>query len=247
MRSSPRQLRAIREDAPEIAAELKKGDVDLLLFFFCTWVAEEITLTLARELQDTPLLLWALPFFDRDIPMPSPMTGLMATGCNLAQTGRTFLHRVGGVTDETIGEVVRTARVAAVARSFRKARFGIVGSPCPGMIDTRCDGFPLQESLGIAPVQIDLEELIRARDASSTAEAGDSGCTARLAIRAAAMSRWRKSQSSTGLYLGLKSIVETHRDRRHLGPVLAGTAGPAQKPDLPGPERIGGARHPDGL
>jgi len=197
------------QEVPEIAAELKKGDIDLLLFFFCTWVAEEITLTLARELQETPLLLWALPFFDRDIPMPSPMTGLMATGCNLAQTGRPFLHRVGGVNDETIGNVVRTARVAAVARSFRKAKFGVVGSPCPGMIDTRCDGFPLQEALGIAPIQIDLEELIRARDASSTDEAGI--LAARLvSLTGSSDVPVEKIAEQYRLYLGLKSIAETH-------------------------------------
>jgi L-fucose isomerase-like protein len=198
------------EDAREIAAQLKMGDVDLLLFFFCTWVAEEITLTLARELYDTPLLLWALPFFDRDIPMPSPMTGLMATGCNLAQTGRLFLHRVGDVTDETIGEIVRTARVAAVARSLRKAKFGLVGSPCPGMIDTRCDGFPLQNSLGITPVQIELEELIRARDAASTAEAD--ALAARLVSRTGSSDvPLEKIAEQYRLYLGLKTVVERHR------------------------------------
>jgi L-fucose isomerase-like protein len=198
------------EDVSEIAAQLKQGDVDLLLFFFCTWVAEEITLTLAREMQDTPLLLWALPFFDRDIPMPSPMTGLMATGCNLAQTGRVFLHRVGSATAETVREVARTARAAALARSFRKARFGVVGSPCPGMIDTRCDGFPVRDVLGIAPVQIGLEELILARDASSSAEAGD--LAARLVSRTGSSEiPLDKIAEQYRLYLGLKAIAETHQ------------------------------------
>jgi L-fucose isomerase-like protein len=197
-------------EVQEIAATLKHGNVDLLLFFFCTWVAEEITLTLARELQDTPLLLWALPFFDRDIPMPSPMTGLMATGCNLAQTGRIFLHRIGGVTKDTIHDIARTAHIAAVARSVRNARFGIVGSPCPGMIDTRCELNPLRETVGFEPVQIELEELIQARNQSSAAEAH--------ALAEQLVSRTgggdvplEKVADQYRLVLALKSITQMHR------------------------------------
>ena len=62
-------------DVDDIAALLRSEQIDLLLFFFCTWVAEEITLALARDLNDVPLLLWALPYLDRNIPMPSPITG----------------------------------------------------------------------------------------------------------------------------------------------------------------------------
>jgi L-fucose isomerase-like protein len=196
------------QEAAEVAAELKKGDIDLLLFFFCTWVAEEITLTLARELQDVPLLLWALPFFDRDIPMPSPMTGLMATGCNLAQVGRIFLHHVGDTEEETVGKIAGIARIAALVRKLRNARFGIVGAPCPGMMDTRCEGLALQKAFGIRPVQIEIEELIQAREGSSAAEA------AALAERLASITGYREVPPETiaeqyRIYLGLKSIVES--------------------------------------
>ena len=54
---------------------LRANDVDVVLLFFCTWVSEEITLALARELMDIPMVLWALPYLDRDIPMPSPISG----------------------------------------------------------------------------------------------------------------------------------------------------------------------------
>src|SRR5450759_4644782 len=56
-------------DAVEIAARLRDSAIDVVLLFFCTWVAEEITLTLAAELRDVPLLIWALPYLDKDIPM----------------------------------------------------------------------------------------------------------------------------------------------------------------------------------
>jgi L-fucose isomerase-like protein len=160
-------------DVPHIIDELKAEDIDLLLFFFCTWVSEEITLSIAQEMENVPLLLWALPYLDLTIPMPSPITGIMATGCNLRRVGRTFLHRIGAVTAERIRAVAATARTATVVKKLRQARFGIFGSPCPGMIDTVCDYSLLKKCLGATAIQFDIKDLLRARETSSESEALD--------------------------------------------------------------------------
>ncbi|MGA3100198.1 MAG: hypothetical protein ABSF25_27405, partial [Bryobacteraceae bacterium] len=70
-------------DAIEAAAFLRKSGVDLVVLLFVTWVTEGVTLELARQLMDVPLMLWALPYLDRDIPMPSPMSGITASGSNI--------------------------------------------------------------------------------------------------------------------------------------------------------------------
>ena len=44
-------------DAIEAARQFKHSEIDLAIVFFCTWVAEDITLALARELMDIPMLL----------------------------------------------------------------------------------------------------------------------------------------------------------------------------------------------
>ena len=85
-------------DAIDIASLLRKSDVDAVLLFFCTWVAEDITLALARELMDVPMLIWALPYLDRDIPMPSPMSGFTASGSNIRRLGKSFAYMIGHVT-----------------------------------------------------------------------------------------------------------------------------------------------------
>ncbi len=203
---SPGIARSAR-DLPEIVAELKKGDIDLLLFFFCTWVAEEITLSIAEELETIPLLLWALPYLDQTIPMPSPMTGLTATGCNLQKAKRCFLHRVGAATPEQIQAVARTARIAAIVKGMRRTRFGIFGSPCPGMIDTVCDDSLLQKCLGITVIRRDLDSLLEAAQQSSSMEAR----------KLAAWLKERVGSSEVGeetiadqyrLYLGMRSLLE---------------------------------------
>jgi len=59
-------------DAIQAAALLRRDGVDLVVLFFVTWVTEGVTLELARQLMDVPMLLWALPYLDRDIPCPRP-------------------------------------------------------------------------------------------------------------------------------------------------------------------------------
>src|ERR1035437_10331837 len=121
-------------DAVEVAARLRDSAIDGVLLFFCTWVREEITLTLARELWDVPLLIWALPFLEKDIPMPSPISGLVASGLNIRRSGKRFVYLVGPVTPEQVRQVALAARAGEVAGSLRDARFGMVGPPCPGMV-----------------------------------------------------------------------------------------------------------------
>ena len=198
------------EDVSKIVEELKKENIDLLLFFFCTWIAEEITLSIAQELAHVPLLLWALPYLDLSIPMPSPMTGITSTGCNLRRAGRSYLHRVSAVTPEGIQAVARVARNAAIVRSLQQARFGIFGSACPGMIDTVGDDLLLQKKLGLTPIRLDMESLLRAREASSFEEA--------LQLAQGLKERAGRSEVALEviadqyrLYLGMRSLLREHR------------------------------------
>jgi L-fucose isomerase-like protein len=198
------------QEISEIIAELKRGDVDLLLFFFCTWVAEEITLSIAQGLEKVPLLLWALPYLDVNVPMPSPMTGIIATGCNLRRAGRAFSYQIGSVAPERIRAVAAIARNAVVVRKLRQARFGVFGSPCPGMIEAGCDLPLLQKHLGLTTIRLDIGDLLQARDAGSEQEAR------RLARQLS--ERTDRSEVAVQtiadqcrLLLGMKSLIREHR------------------------------------
>lgn len=198
------------QEIPEIIAELKRGNIDLLLFFFCTWVAEEITLSIAQGLESVPLLLWALPHLDLTVPMPSPMTGITATACNLRRAGRPFVYQIGAVTPEKIRTAARTAHNAAVVRKLREARFGIFGSSCPGMLDAACDESLLQRHLGVTTIRFDIGDLIQARDASSEQEARHlarqlSKRTDRSEVALETIA------DQCRLLLGMKSLIREHR------------------------------------
>jgi len=199
------------EDALEVAAGLKRGEVDLVLLFFCTWVAEDVTLALARETGDAPMLLWGLPCLDRDIPMPSPLSGLTATASNFRRLGKPFAHLIGPVGPESIQAVLRVARVAAVVRRLRRARFGLVGSPCPGMLDVSVDDALLEQALGVTAVHIELGDLLKAARQASAGEAV--GLARELIARVGATEGVSEEivAENLRLYLGMKQLVEQHR------------------------------------
>ncbi len=162
--------------AVEIAAHLREGAIDVVLLFFCTWVAEEIPLALAGELGDVPMLIWALPYLEKDVPMPSPISGLVASGSNIRRSGKRYVWLVGQVTAEQVRRVVSAARAGKVAGSLQRARFGMVGPACPGMLDVAVDEAELQKALGARAVHIDLETLL---EAARTASPDDAAAAAR--------------------------------------------------------------------
>jgi len=154
-----------------LAAELAGREVDLVVLFFCSWVSEEVTLALARAIGTAPLLLWALPYLDRDIPMPSPMSGLTGSGSNIRRMGKPFVHLIGGVARSTVDQVAGAARSAAAVGALRRARLGVVGEPCPGMVDVAVDDADLQNALGVTIVHFELDELLQAAQSASQPEA----------------------------------------------------------------------------
>ena len=136
--------------------------------------------------------------------------GLTATGCNIRRLGRSYSHLIGSVNKERIDAVVRSARVAAVVRSLRKARFGLIGSPCPGMIDTGCDESLLQQALGCTTVHRDLDNLRSAAAKSSEADASRLAGSLLAKVGGAEVAE-EKVAEQYRMFLGLKSLVEQDR------------------------------------
>jgi len=198
-------------DALEIAGLLKKGEVDLVLLFFCTWVAEDITLALAKELIDYPLLLWALPYLDKETPIPSPMTGLTTSGCNIRRLGKPYVYLIGQANAEKVREAARSAQVAGMLRRLRRARFGLVGYPCPGMIDAGCDEALMQKAVGATVIHLDLDALLKAAQEASAEDAAQ--LAQHLVSQTGGMEELGQGKVAEHyrLYLGMKALVERYK------------------------------------
>jgi L-fucose isomerase-like protein len=197
-------------DAIEAASLLRENGADLVVLFFVTWVTEGVTLELARQLMDVPMLLWALPYLDRDVPMPSPISGITASGSNIRRLGKSFAHVIGHVTPGVLAGIVRAARVAAVVGSLRRARFGVIGTPCPGMLDVEADDSDFRKTLGATTVHFELDALVASAQAASASE------SARAADRLVAAADFgpecdrQTLENNLRLYVALKETVRAN-------------------------------------
>ena len=74
------------------------------------------------------------------------------------------------MTPGALEDIARTARVARVAGLLRQARFGVIGTPCPGMLDVEADDSDFEKALGVTTVRFDLDTLLAAADTASPSE-----------------------------------------------------------------------------
>jgi len=198
-------------DAVAAARAFRQDGIDLALLFFCTWVAEEITLAFARELMDVPMLIWALPYLDRKIPMPSPISGLTSSGSNIRRMGKRYAWQIGAVTPEHVERAVSAARAANVVLLLRGARFGLVGDPCPGMLDVEVDEADIRRTLGVTTVQLDLDAVAAASAAAPPEEAASAAERLMAVAGAGNEIGPDRLRENLKLYAGLKEIVRSHR------------------------------------
>jgi len=194
------------QEAVAAAALLKSNGIDVVVLFFCTWVAEPITLALARELVDIPMLLWALPYLDLDKPMPSPISGLTASASNIRRLRKHFAYAIGQVNAETMEKVTGALKAGAVAAALRRARFGLIGDPCPGMLDVEADEAVLAKSLGVTSVHLELDSVL----GSTPQDASIAKRLMALAGGGADISEETLAHN-LGLYAGIKELTRTHR------------------------------------
>ena len=102
--------------------------------------------------------------------MPSPMSGITSTASNMRRMGKRFAWVIGGVEPAVLGQVKSALRAGGAAGALRHARFGLVGAPCPGMLDVEADEGALSKTLGVTTVHCDLNDLL---EAAQTAEQGE--------------------------------------------------------------------------
>ncbi|MCC7175772.1 MAG: hypothetical protein IT159_11295 [Bryobacterales bacterium] len=198
-------------DALDIASLMRKNDVDAVLLFFCTWVAEDIPLAIARELMDVPMLLWSLPYLDLDIPMPSPMSGLTTSGSNIRRLGKPFTYMIGRVTPEKVRQAANSLKVASIARRLRRARFGVVGYPCPGMMDVGIDEADLQKTLGVTTVHLDLDALLKGYQAAPSGQAAEAAARLVSGTGGIQDGSLNTLTDNLRLYVAMKELVERHK------------------------------------
>jgi L-arabinose isomerase len=132
------------------------------------WSEDEPILRVLEEMRDTPLLLWcwtpgtSLPesLTALDLIKWSGPVGAQQISGALKRSGRKFMFVIGNHNEkETIREIQEFLAAAAVARSLRHARIGLLPYRYGVMTNTWVDEFDLRSKMGIDIIYISVSQL----------------------------------------------------------------------------------------
>ena len=156
------------ESAKSAAARLKEADVDVLIACCAMWSEDQPLFRVLEELRDTSLLLWCwtpstnLPesLTALDLIKWSGPVGAQQISGALRRSGRKFTFVLGNHNEkETIREIQEFIAAAAVARSLRHARVGLLPYRYDVMTNTWVDEFGLMRRIGIDVIYISVGQL----------------------------------------------------------------------------------------
>ncbi len=156
------------ESAKSAAARFKEADVDVLIACCAMWSEDQPLFRVLEELRDTSLLLWCwtpstnLPesLTALDLIKWSGPVGAQQISGALRRSGRKFTFVLGNHNEkETIREIQEFIAAAAVARSLRHARVGLLPYRYDVMTNTWVDEFGLMRRIGIDVIYISVGQL----------------------------------------------------------------------------------------
>jgi L-arabinose isomerase len=167
------------DSARSAAAKFREADVDVLVACCVMWSEDQPLLRVLEEMRDTPLLLWC---WTPGTSLPKSLTALDLTKWSgpvgaqqisgaLRRSGRKFMFVIGNHNEkETIREIQEFLAAAAVARSLRHTRVGLLPYRYYVMPNTWVDEFDLMSKIGIDVIYVSVGELASAAGLVKDAE-----------------------------------------------------------------------------
>jgi L-arabinose isomerase len=156
------------ESARSAVARFREADVDALVACCIMWSEDQPILRVLEEMRDTPLLLWcwtpgrSLPenLTALDLIKWSGPVGAQQISGALRRSGRKFMFVIGNhYENDTIREIQEFLAAAAVARSLRHARIGLLPYRYDVMTNTWVDEFDLRSKIGLDVIYISVGQL----------------------------------------------------------------------------------------
>jgi L-fucose isomerase-like protein len=145
-------------DASSAVRLFKKEMVDLVIFNFASWGEGGSVLRVARQLGNTPLILWAFGNHTENLTL----TGMLEATSNLKKTGSDFSFIFGPPSRAATREdLFRCMDAICLMKEMHGANFGLIGLNCPGMVDSTTDEISLRRKIGCELVHLDLSEVFR--------------------------------------------------------------------------------------
>jgi len=195
------------ETASRLIDVLTKNKVKILIINVAAWFEAGITLRLIRELKNTTFIFWAFGNYNQTLTL----TGLIESTSTLVKTGyKNFFTVIGSPESKEIKrELSSTLEASKIYRLLEYLNIGMIGSNCPGMIDSTFDEISLRKKIGCNLRHFDLSELIKIYDNIS-----DSGITEEIKSLKSNIKKISVTENDLVpnilLYRALKKMINRH-------------------------------------
>lgn len=155
-------------DAERAGKQLLREDVDGIILFLGSWIECPVAMSLIREVENMPLLLWGFPMLEVDGQLMSTgsyVTYTMFKGV-LDRVGYTFKGILGEVDQEkTIAEIKSFCTAATTYQRLKRSKVGMVGYTSMSIYTGTFDHVLLRVKIGPEVEHIDAYSLIKIAEA----------------------------------------------------------------------------------
>lgn len=203
--SADKTIKSVQE-ALTACKKCIQTDVDLALLFFCSWSNEEIPNAVAMELSNFPIVCWSIP----SPPELISPGGLITAASNFKHLGRKFSYVLGGIEDAKVtSRIYKMSKAASVAKKLKRAKIGVVGYNCPGMIDATFNEIEIR-SLGPEVVHLSLADLVDRSAAVDEKKAATDAERLIAKVGKVVEPTMREIVDAVKVYYALREIAEAH-------------------------------------
>jgi L-arabinose isomerase len=193
-------------DARSAGEELARAQVDCVLAVITTFVPDYFITELLAAC-DKPVFLWCV---EREMSCISVVCGPLITATLFNLEKRYALHGADLDDAATREELLTFARAAMLVRVLRTARVGFCGGRCPIMLSLSVDEVAIERHLGMAVVNIPIEEFYDLEKRIPEKEAGRYWADIKARVGRVTAQDADGMQASR-YYLAAKQLVEKNR------------------------------------
>ena len=193
--------------AHEIIDYFSAQKVGIVVVNVAGWIEAGILLKIIRNLKSVFFVLWAFGNYNETLTL----TGLIENTCMLRNANCNNYCSIIGPPDESEvkKEIVGRLRTLCLSKTLESICIGMIGSNCPGMIDSTFDEVSLRGKIGCDVKHLDLTELIE--NYHSIPEETVSNDAKRIQALIGGIEVTDKTLlRNIKLYYALKMMIETH-------------------------------------
>jgi len=187
-----------------------KENVDLLLVVAGTWTQDNFLIDASKFL-NCPIIFWSPPDpLGVKYPSTGALVGTIQNGGVLSKMGKKVKIILDGIeSKQGLDKLKRYLKVLTIIKKLKMLKVGIIGSRCPGMLDSSFHELELMNQIGPEVVHIGTGNLVKEVNSISKKEA-EKALKGLININQIENVKDSILVESVNIYIAIKKMVEDY-------------------------------------